>query len=286
MENTNLDNKVCLITGANSGIGKATAIELAERGAYIVMLCRNEKKAEQAREEIINKTGQTGIEILLADLAVQHDIRNAAQAFLDTFDQLDLLVNNAGIIASGRQETVDGIEKTLAVNHLAPFLLTHLLMDALKAAPSARVINVSSEAHRTAAHAFDLNNLQLKEGFSPMKAYGVSKLCNIMFTHELAKRTSGTRVTTNALHPGVVRSRLTSEASWFMYLLFAIGRPFMKSPQKGAETTVYLATSPEVENTSGKYFKNKKETQPADIAYNDELTEKLWEISCQLTGIE
>lgn len=285
MENTNLNNKVCLITGANSGIGKATAKDLARRGCYIVMLCRNEQKAEAAREEIIEQTGQTGVDILLADLSIQHDIRKAADEFHEKFEELDLLINNAGMIASGRQETVDGVEKTFAVNHLAPFLLTHLLIDALESASSARVINVSSEAHRTAAHAFDLDDLQLRNEFSPMKAYGLSKLCNIMFTYELAKRTADTSITANALHPGVVRSRLTSEASWFMYLLFAVGKPFMKSPKKGAETSIYLATSSEVKDISGRYFKDKKEIQPADIAYNDELTEKLWQVSAELTGL-
>ncbi len=285
MENTNLENKVCLITGANSGIGKVTAKKLAQKGAYIVMLCRNEDKAETARKEIIKESGQSGIEILLTDLALQYDIRRAVDQFLNKFDALDILINNAGIIVSGRQETADGIEKTFAVNHLAPFLLTNLLIVALKKAPDARVINISSEAHRSVAHAFDLENLQLKKEFSPMKAYGLSKLCNIMFTHELAKRTTDYSITTNALHPGTVRTKLTSEASWLMYLLFTLGKPFMKSPEKGAETPVYLATSKEVEGESGYYFKNKEKIEPAKIALDDILTEKLWDISEKLTGL-
>ncbi len=234
MDNSTMSDKLCLITGANSGIGKATAKELAARGAYIVMLCRNEDKAKAARDEIINSTGNTAVEILLADLSIQYDIQEAAARFLEKFDSLDLLINNAGMIASKRTLTVDGIEKTLAVNHLGAFLLTNLLLDALKTAPAARVINVSSEIHRRAAHYFGLDNLQLHHGFSPMKAYGLSKLCNIMFTHELAKRTADSSITTNALHPGMVRSDLTSEASWLIYLLFAIGKPFMKSPAGGA----------------------------------------------------
>jgi NAD(P)-dependent dehydrogenase (short-subunit alcohol dehydrogenase family) len=280
-----MSNKVCMVTGANSGIGKETAKELAKKGAFVVMLCRSEEKAEAAREEIISETGHTGVDILLADLSLQHDIHQAAEEFREKFDVLDVLINNAGTITSEREETPDGIETTFAVNYLAPFLLTNLLLDPLKAAPAARVINVSSEAHRTAARVFDISDLQLEKDFSPMKAYGLSKLCNIMFTYELAKRTADTGITANALHPGVVRSRLTSEASWGMYLLFMLGKPFMQSPAGGAETTVYLATSEEVKDISGKYFKNKKEITPADIAFDDKLTEQLWKVSENLTQL-
>ncbi|MDX1637293.1 MAG: SDR family oxidoreductase [Balneolaceae bacterium] len=286
MENTNLNNKVCLITGANSGIGKATARKLADMGAYVIMLCRNEERADAARQDIIEQTGNAGVELLIADLALQHDIRQAAENFTNRFDQLDILINNAGMIGSERTLTAERIELTFAVNHLAPFLLTNLLMESLIAAESARVVTVSSEAHRTATSAFDLKNLQLEVGFSPMKAYGVTKLCNIMFTRELAKRTRGTGITANALHPGMVRTNLTSEAGWLMYLLFTIGKPFMKSPDSGAETPVYLATSEEVEEVTGKYFKNKKQVTPAPITRRDEITEQLWKISSEFTGLD
>ncbi len=148
------------------------------------------------------------------------------------------------------------------------------------------MINVSSEVHRSAADSFDIDNLQLDEGYSPMKAYGLSKLCMIMFTHELAKRTAESDITTNALHPGVVRSSLTSEASWLWYILFMIGKPFMRSPASGAETPVYLAISDDVKDVSGKYFKNKKPVQPAAIAFDDKLTEQLWQRSKELTGLK
>ncbi|MDZ7689858.1 MAG: SDR family oxidoreductase [Balneolaceae bacterium] len=280
-----MSNKLCLVTGANSGIGKATAKKLAEKGLYVIMLCRSEQRAEKAREDIINQTGNSSIEIILADLSLQHDIRQAAREVNDRFDQLDLLINNAGFICSSREETPEGIEKTFAVNHLAPFLFTNLLLDPLKAAPEARVVNVSSEAHRTVSSVFNLGNLQLQKQFSPMKAYGLSKLCNIMFTRELARRTADTSVTTNALHPGVTRTNLTDDASWLMHLLFTIGKPFMKSPERGAKTSVYLATSDEVKEISGAYFKNKKKIKPAKIALDDELCRKLWKKSAELTNL-
>lgn len=279
----NMQNKLCIVTGANSGIGKATTLKLAEMGAYVVMICRNEEKAHRAKEEIISKTGNTGLEVLIADFAYQYEIREAAERFRNKFNQLDVLVNNAGMIPSKREETMEGIEKTFAVNHLGPFLLTNLLLDHLIAAPQGRIINVSSEAHRVGASIFHLSNLQLEEGYTNMKAYGLSKLCNIMFTYELAQRLQDTSVTTHAMHPGAVRTNLAGDASWAMKLLFAIGKPFMRSPHKGAETAIYLSTSAEVTETSGKYFKNKKVKSPDDIAYNEDLTSRLWEISEELT---
>lgn len=280
-----LTNKLCIVTGANSGIGKETVRAFARQKAYVVMICRNQQRAQQAREEIISDTGHTGIEVMLADLALQYDVRKVAGQITEKFNKIDLLVNNAGIIADQREETADGIEKTLAVNHLAPFMLTNLLRDPLHKAQEARVINVSSEVHRMGAGIFDIENLQLEENYAPIKAYGVSKLCNIMFTHELAKKWAGTSVTTNSLHPGVVSTQLAENGHWMMKLFYFIGRPFMKSPQSGAQTTVYLATSDEVKSTSGKYFKNKKETAPATIAYDDALTEKLWAKSKDLTHL-
>jgi NAD(P)-dependent dehydrogenase (short-subunit alcohol dehydrogenase family) len=249
------------------------------------MICRNEKRAREAQQELINDTGHFGIEVMLADLALQHDVRSVAEHIIQKFDKVDVLVNNAGLVPGKRIETVDGIERTLAVNHLAPFLLTNLLLDKLKNAAEARVITVASGAHRRAVEIFDLDNLQLKTGYTPMNAYGLSKLCNIMFTHELAKRCQGTSVTANCLHPGVVRTPLTKESSWIIRIVFGLGKPFMRSPKKGAETAIYLATSEEVKSISGKYFKDKQKISPASIAHKDPLTEKLWLISEQLTGL-
>lgn len=281
-----MQNKLCIVTGANSGIGKATTLKLAEMGAYVVMICRNEEKANAAKEEIIDQTGNPGVEVMLADLAYQYEIREVADHFKNKYDQLDVLINNAGTIFSKREETIEGIEKTFAVNYLGPFLLTNLLMDHLKAAPEARIVNVSSEVHRFGASIFHLANLQLEEGFSPTKAYGLTKLCNIMFTRELALRLNDTAITANALHPGTVSTRLASEAGWMMKLFYYIGTPFMRSPQKGAETPVYLATSDDLKGVSGKYYKNKKVAKPADIVFDEDLTHQLWEISKELTGLD
>lgn len=280
-----LANKLCVVTGANSGIGKETVREFALQGAYVIMVCRNEQRARDAKQEIIADTGHIGIEIMLADLAIQHDVRKLAEQITSDYDKVDLLVNNAGIIPGDREETIDGIEKTLAINHLAPFLLTNLLMDHLKKAPEARVVNVSSEVHRMGAQAFDLDNLQLQKDYAPMKAYGISKLCNVMFTHELAKRCRDTAITTNSLHPGVVRTQLAEDANWLMKLFYLIGKPFMRSPKSGAQTTIYLSTSDEVRSVSGKYFQNQKQKSPASIAYDDSITQALWEKSEELTGL-
>ncbi|MCW9707141.1 SDR family oxidoreductase [Fodinibius salsisoli] len=280
-----LSNKLCVVTGANSGIGKETVRAFARQGAYVVMICRNEQRAEQARQEIMEDTNHTGLEIVLADLALQYDIRKAAETIKDKFDHIDILVNNAGFIPHKRQETADGIEKTLAVNHLAPFLLTNLLYNHLKESAEGRVITVSSEAHRLGAPVFDFQNLQLEEHFAPMKAYGLSKLCNIMFTHQLANRAQHNSVTANCLHPGVVRTQLAEEASLLMKAFYFLGTPFMKSAKRGAQTSIYLATSDEVKEISGKYFKNKKVTKPASIAYDRQKSERLWKISAELTGL-
>jgi len=278
-------DKLCVITGGNSGIGKETVRALAHQKAYIVMICRNRERAEAARNEIISDTGHTGIEIMLADLAHQHDVRSVADEIADQFEAVDILINNAGIIADQRRETPEGIERTLAINHLAPFLLTNLLRNQLLHAREARVITVSSEVHRMGAGAFNIDDLQLKENYSPMKAYGVSKLCNIMFTHELAKRCKDSSITANCLHPGVVRTQLAEEANWLMKLFYLIGQPFMRSPRSGAKTSIYLATSDEVQSTSGKYFKNKREAIPASIAYDNSITSRLWQRSLELTDL-
>ena len=278
-------NKLCVVTGANSGIGRETVRAFAERGAYVVMVCRNEQRARRAKRELVEQTGHTGLEVMLADLAIQYDIRQLAKQISGKFEEVDILVNNAGIIADEREETIDGMEKTLAVNHLAPFLLTNLLLPQLKKAGSARIVNVSSEVHRLGAQFFDIDDLQLRNNYSPTRAYGISKLCNIMFTHELAKRCGDSSLTANSLHPGVVRTQLAEEASWMMKLFYFIGKPFMRSPKSGAQTSIYLSTSDEVSSVSGKYFKNKREISPASIAYDDELCHRLWEKSERLTGL-
>jgi NAD(P)-dependent dehydrogenase (short-subunit alcohol dehydrogenase family) len=281
----NLDNKVCLVTGANSGIGKVTARELARQGAQLFMLCRNEERAKSARRDIVNETGNENIEIILADFARQSEVRKAAAEILEKVDALDILVNNAGRINHDRTETPDGIEQTLAINHLAPFLLTNLLMEALQKARFARIVNVASVAHKYGLPVFDIDNLQLKTKFTPMKAYGVSKLCNIMFTHELAKRINSRQMITNCMHPGMVRSNFSMEGPLWLKMVYVLGKPFLRSNDRGARTVVYLATSDEVKNINGKYFHNEKVAKPAPIAFNDQITEALWNKSASLTGL-
>jgi len=276
----NMTNKLCVITGANSGIGYETAKALAALGAYVIMVCRNEQKAEAARTKLVHETANQGIEIVLCDFAIQHDIRQAASQITGKYDKIDVLINNHGMIAKRREETIDGLEKTFAINHMGYFLFTHLLLGHIKAAGRARIINVASEAHKTGT--FEPDNLQLETGFNPMRAYGNSKLFNILFTFELAERLKGTRVTANCLHPGVVRTNFGRQSHWIMKLLIAIGRPFMISPQKGARTTVYLATSGEVDEISGEYFKNRKVRRPSRTARNMDYAKTLWTISEKL----
>lgn len=278
-----MENKLCIVTGANSGIGYETTKALAQKGAYMVMVCRNEERAEKAKQQIIEETGNSGIEIVLCDFSIQSEIKKAAQEIGEKFDKIDVLINNHGFLASERNETVDGLEETFAVNHIGYFLFTNLLLEQLKAAESARVINVASEAHRVGE--FDPDNIQLKEGFKPFKAYGNSKLFNILFTKELAHRLLETSVTTYSLHPGVVGSNFGQSGSWLMSLMYTIGKPFMISSKKGAKTSIYLAASPEVENVNGAYFKNKKATIPSKTARDADAARKLWNMSEKLCGM-
>lgn len=274
-----LSNKLCVITGGNSGIGWATAQKLAGMGTYMVLLCRDEERGKKARDRLISLTGNRGVELVLCDLALQYDVRKAAAYINENFDKLDLLINNAGTVPKRRTLTPDHIEKTFAVNHLSHFLLTNLLMDLLKAAPGARVINVSSEMHRRGARLFDPDDLQLEKNFSPLNAYGVTKLYNILFTRELARRTKNDDLTTYSLHPGTVHTRIASDSKWIYRLFYTLGKPFMKTPGQGAETPVFLATEPGIEEKNGSYFIDKRERKPAQIALNNTISEELWEYS-------
>lgn len=272
--------KICVITGANSGIGKASAIEIAKAGYLIVMVCRNHQKALAAKQDIISQTGNELVEIIICDFASQQSIRNAAGLLLSKFPEIDVLLNNAGFIADKQAFTEDGLESTFAVNHIGYFLFTQLLLDGLKKVDHARIVNVASEAHRIAR--FDQNNLQLKRGFSTWKAYGLSKLYNIMFTYELSKRLKGTGITVNSLHPGFVKSNFAGSLSGFTGLLMAAASPFAISNEQGAATSIYLCLSPEVQSISGKYFDKKRIKQPISDAFDDQKTARLWELTEQL----
>lgn len=282
----NLQNKLCVVTGANSGIGKATALKMAQKEAYVIMICRNEERAQSAKVDIINKTGNTGVEILIADLQHQYDVRRAAKEIKSRFDRVDLLINNAGIFPSERRETPEGIERTFAINYLGHFMLTYLLLDHLETSKEARVINITSDTHKMAAPWFDMQHLMLQEGFTPFRAYAQSKLCNIMFTRELARRTADSSIKTYALHPGMVSTNLPSEAGWLLKLSYFLGSPFMKSPNRAAESVCYLAAAEEISEKNGAYFKNKKPSSPASVALDNDKTRKLWELSKRLCHLD
>lgn len=278
-----LQGKVCLVTGATSGIGKITALELARQGGTVVVVSRSTRKCRETVHTIQQQTGNEQVSYLAADLSSQKEIRKLAGDFQTNFHQLDVLVNNAGGLFWERKESVDGIEMTFALNHLNYFLLTNLLLDTLKASEPARIINVSSGAHRGQKLALD--NLELKENYSPMKAYGRSKLANLYFTYELARRLTDSGVTANALHPGLVSTNFAREGKSWLRFIMPLVQVFAKSPQEGAETSIYLAASPQVDGISGKYFQDKEMVSSSAISYDQETAERLWEISAEMTGI-
>jgi len=280
-----MKDKICVITGANSGIGKVTARELAKQGAHVVMLCRNEEKAERAKEGILRVCGHSRVDIVLADLASTQQIRSVAENINQDYHKIDLLVNNAGLMTDNtRSTTDDGFEMTFGVNHLAPFLLTQLLLDKVLASERGNIINVSSEAHRFAS--FDLKDLQYENRkYNGLKAYCSSKLCNILFTRELSQRLPA-HVVTNSLHPGAVASNFGGGVSSFFGVVMKLARPFMVSEEKGAETSIYLATSEEGFTATGLYFKDKKVTNPNKEASSSYNAKRLWEISEELLNTE
>ena len=275
---------VYLITGANAGIGRETALALARQGATVVMVARNRERGEAALSGVRAESGNADVHLLLADLSSQRQVRALAEAFKARFDRLDALINNAGVVIGRRTLTEDGVEMTFAVNHLAPFLLTHLLLDTLKASAPARVVTVASEAHRRAGR-LDFANLQGERRYNDWGAYSASKLANILFTYELARRLEGTGVTANCLHPGLVRTDLAYFGSAIVRLVWRVITPMMISPRKAAETPVYLASSPEVEGVSGQYFSDKRPRRSSDASYDEAAQRELWRVSERLTGL-
>ncbi|MCB8925322.1 MAG: SDR family oxidoreductase [Ardenticatenaceae bacterium] len=274
-----MDGKVCIVTGANAGIGLATAVGLAELGATVVMVCRSQARGEAALQEVQERTGNDAVHLLLADLASLAEVRQVAATFKQQFDRLDVLINNAAVITLKREETVDGLERQFAVNHLAPFLLTNLLLDALKASAPSRIVNVSSGVH--AAAQIDFADLQSNKRYRRSEVYGRTKLMNVLFTKELARRLAGSGVTANALHPGVPATKLSKNYS---------GREMPASAsfaklQEAAQTSIYLATSPEVAGVSGKYFANSRERDSSIASQDVDTARRLWEVSAQLTNL-
>ena len=283
--NTSMQGKVCIVTGANSGIGKATALGLAQMGATVVMVCRNQSKGEQAQNEIKEKSENDAIDLMLADLSSQESIYRLAENVQQHYQQLHVLINNAGVANLSRRETVDGLEMTFAVNYLAPFLLTNLLLDKLKTSAPARIVNVSSGSHQSGY--IKMDDLELEKGYRLMRAYGQSKLALVLFTYELARRLQGTGVTANCLHPGFVATNIGQNG------VGSVGRSIVKlifsrlgiSPEEGAKTSIYLASSPEIEGVTGKYFIKSIPVRSAPISYDETLQRQLWEVSAKLVHL-
>jgi NAD(P)-dependent dehydrogenase (short-subunit alcohol dehydrogenase family) len=272
-----MNGKTCLVTGANTGIGYATALRLAERGATVVMLCRDAARGETAVRQVQQSTGNLQVELLLCDLSSQASIRQAVAVFQDRHKALHVLINNAGVIPPQREITVDGLERQFSVNHLAYFLLTNLLLDSLVASAPARIINISSQVHTGGV--VDFPNLQSDRSYRPTQVYANTKLMNVLFTVELARRLAGTAVTVNCLHPGVIDTNLGRDYSG---LPRSMSRPGL-SWEEGAQTSLYLATAPEVKDVTGRYFRDERPSQPSAASQDAGLGRQLWDVSAELT---
>lgn len=279
-----MTGKVCLVTGANSGIGKATALGLARLGATVVMVCRNRERGEAAQTEIIAESGNRHVDLLIADLSSQGSIRKLARVFREQYAELHVLVNNAGAIPGRRRLTVDGIETQFAVNHLAPFLLTNLLLDVMKATPSSRVVTVSSQVHSKSP--LDFDDLNSEREYSASQAYRRTKLANILFTYELARRLERSSVTANCLHPGVIATKLLDDyMGRSQEAGYGSGSASGDTPEQGADSVLYAATSSEIEGVSGKYFFDDVARESAPVSYDEDQARQLWELSAELTGL-
>jgi retinol dehydrogenase-12 len=278
-----MEGKVCLVTGATAGIGLVTALELARRGARVIGVGRSPERCAEAARQIREQTASTDVEYLVADLSSQAKVRRLADEVKAATGRLNVLVNNAGLIRLKREVTVDGLEMTFALNHLAYFLLTNLLLDTLKTSAPARIVSVASAAHQGCQ--LDFDDLQGETKFSPWRAYQQSKLANILFTRELARRLDGTGVTANVLHPGYVRTQIFRAEGFTGWLLRRAAELFAITPEEGAQTSVYLATAPDVEGLTGQYFIRRKPASSSPESQDEATARKLWEVSAKLTGL-
>lgn len=278
-----MTGRVCVVTGANRGIGRATADGLARLGATLVLVCRRREDGDAVAAAIGALAQGPMPEVVEADFASRAAIRAAAEGISGRHPALHVLVNNAGVVTRQRQETVDGCEVQLAVNHLAPFLLTALLLPALRAGAPSRVITVSSTTHNGAA--IDFDDLQSRRDYDSSEVYAVTKLMNVLFTYELARRLEGTGVTANCLHPGAVATKLLADYMRVPVVGGALARTFGVSPEEGADTVVYLAAAPEVAGVTGRYFTNRRETRSSPVSYDTAAARRLWEESERLTGL-
>lgn len=282
---TSMRGKICIVTGANSGIGKVTARELAKMGATVVLICRSRDKGEAARQEIKAMSGNNAVDLFLADLSSQQSIHQLVEQFKKKYTQLHVLLNNAGAMFPSRRESVDGIEMSLAVNHIAPFLLTNLLLDTLQLSAPARIVNVNSGAHFSGKIAFGDLQSQKKYGGLNLQAYAQSKLANLLVTYELARQLKETSLTVNALHPGFVATNISHNAAPgpLKPLMSVMGRFMGINVEEGAKTSIYLASSPEVEGVSGKYFVKCVPVASSKLSYDEALQKRMWEESLELT---
>lgn len=285
-----LKGRICLVTGANSGIGRETALGLAKAGATVLAVCRDRPKGEVAVSEIKKASGSKNVVLFNADLTVMSEMKTLHADIKEKFGRIDVLVNNAGAIFGERRTTEDGLELTFATNHLNYFIMSHLFLDLLKKGAQdmkvpARIVNVASEAHRAVRS--QTVDWQCENGaYKPMEVYGLSKLANILFTRELSARLNPAEITVNCLHPGVVRTGFGTQDDWgFLGTLFNLARPFFISPEKGARTSLYLATEPQLTQKTGGYFKNCKEAKPSELAFNEHMAKNLWETSARITGL-
>lgn len=280
-----LAGKVCIVTGSNSGIGKETAFALAEIGANVVMVVRNQEKGQKALEEIVTKTGNHSVSLMVCDMSSMASILGFASDLKKSYDHLDVLINNAGAEFVKRQLTAEGFEQTFAVDYLAPFLLTYELLDLLKASTPSRIINVSSGLAKNGK--VDFYDLQNEKNYKGMQAYSNAKLMLMMFTYELSRRLTGTGVTVNVLMPGFVATNLgKNSGSLRSAIMFTMVRPMQISAKKGAETSVYLASADEVKNVSGKCFAKKKEATTCPVSYDVSVQERLWSETVKLLKLE
>ncbi len=278
-----MNGRTCIVTGATSGIGRATVGALNHAGARLVLVARNAEKAELTRKELLAERPDADISVHLADLSRLDEIRWVVPALLEDCPRIDVLLNNAGIVMMKRTVTSDGFESMFGINHLAYYLMTRLLLDRIAENPEARIVSVSSEAHRFAK--WDFDDLQSEKSFSGMRVYGNSKLANILFTRALAKRLDGTGVTANCLHPGAVDTNLGQDNGWLFKVIHPFTKLFLRSPEDGAKTSIHLCMSPEVADVSGTYFQNEKPRRPTDLALDDNAAERLWQMSAEMVGL-
>ncbi len=284
MPDHSMRGKVCLITGATSGIGRASSLALAQKGASLILVARNKEKAAQLKQLVKMETGNEDVDLIVGDLSSQADIRRIAQTFIDSGKPLHVLLNNAGVVNMKRVLTVDGYEEMFAVNHLAYFLLTHLLLDRLKGNASARIVNVASGAHVFCKSGVNFDDINFEQGFSGIKVYGHSKLANILFTRQLAKKLEDSNVTVNCCHPGVVATGLGANNGVLGKLVMWLMKPFLRTPEQGAATSIYLASSVEVLG-SGNYYADCKSAKVKPWAEDAAAAEWLWEMSLEMTGL-